>query len=169
MAYTSQRLLFVVNVDWFFVSHRLPIALALLSRGYEVHLATTYTCHRMYLQSLGIITHYIPFDRSHFKFSNFASCFKIFYSVKSNIIHLISMQPILIGGTLSVFFRRSAFVFAISGFGHIFNSDNIFSKLRKLLVLSLYYLSLRLPSKKSIIVKIVVMRTLFRLFSTILL
>ena len=33
------RLLFVVNVAWFFVSHRLPLADAASSAGYEVHVA----------------------------------------------------------------------------------------------------------------------------------
>ncbi len=37
---TKTKLLFVVNVDWFFMSHRLPIALEAMRRGYEVHLAT---------------------------------------------------------------------------------------------------------------------------------
>ena len=39
----SRKLLFVVNVDWFFLSHRLPIALEAMRQGYEVHLATGLT------------------------------------------------------------------------------------------------------------------------------
>ena len=33
------KLLFVVNVDWFFVSHRLPIAKMAVEKGFDVHLA----------------------------------------------------------------------------------------------------------------------------------
>ena len=35
-----KKLLFIVNTDWFFVSHRLPIAIEAIKQGYEVHLAT---------------------------------------------------------------------------------------------------------------------------------
>ena len=38
-----KKLLFVVNVDWFFLSHRLPIALEAQRQGYEVHIATGLT------------------------------------------------------------------------------------------------------------------------------
>jgi hypothetical protein len=37
----SRRLLFVVNIPRFFLSHRLPIALAARDAGYEVHVATS--------------------------------------------------------------------------------------------------------------------------------
>ena len=37
------KLLFVTNVDWFFISHRLPVAVAALKAGYEVHIATLLT------------------------------------------------------------------------------------------------------------------------------
>jgi hypothetical protein len=38
-----KKILFIVNVDWFFVSHRLPIALKAINEGYEVHLACSFT------------------------------------------------------------------------------------------------------------------------------
>ena len=151
--FQRKRLLFVVNVDWFFISHRLPIALEAISRGYEVHLATTYTTFRDRIVSYGIITHILHFDRSSFNILNFKSCYYLFSYVKPHIIHLVTMQPILIGGFLSLLFRRPLYVFAISGFGHIFNSENLFTKLRKFLVLSLYAVSLHIPRAKTIIVQ----------------
>ena len=36
----TKRILFVVNEPSFFVSHRLPVAVAALRSGYEVHFAT---------------------------------------------------------------------------------------------------------------------------------
>jgi hypothetical protein len=38
-----KRLLLIVNVNWFFISHRLPIGLQAIEKGYEVHIATTIT------------------------------------------------------------------------------------------------------------------------------
>ena len=153
MPKVNQRILFIVNVDWFFVSHRLAIAREAISSGYEVHLATSYTSQRHYIESFGIITHNVDFDRSRFKVGNFVTCLNLFLKVRPSIIHLITMQPIIIGGFLSVFYRSSLFVFAISGFGHVFNSFNLLSRLRKACVLILYALSLKLSSKKSVIVQ----------------
>ncbi len=60
------KLLFVVNVDWFFCSHRLPIAIAAARNGYEVHVATTFTslsCRELLL-SYDFILHDLCIDRS---------------------------------------------------------------------------------------------------------
>lgn len=51
----KKKLLFIVNVDWFFVSHRLPIALAALQDGYEVHLGAALTGKEYALRRAGII------------------------------------------------------------------------------------------------------------------
>jgi hypothetical protein len=38
-----KRLLFIVNVNWFFISHRLPVAIQAIEKGHEAHIATTIT------------------------------------------------------------------------------------------------------------------------------
>ena len=53
----------VVNVDWFFLSHRLPIALAAIDEGYEVHVATSLTQPRDKLEKFGLIVHPIDLHR----------------------------------------------------------------------------------------------------------
>ena len=37
---SATRLLYVVSEDWYFLSHRLPMARAARDSGYEVHVAT---------------------------------------------------------------------------------------------------------------------------------
>ena len=46
------KIIFVVNVDWFFISHRLPLALEALKRGYEVHIACGITDKKEYLEKI---------------------------------------------------------------------------------------------------------------------
>ena len=41
-----KKILFIVNLDKFFVSHRLPIALAAQDAGYRVHIATQFTTEK---------------------------------------------------------------------------------------------------------------------------
>ena len=55
----------LVNVSWFFVSHRLQIALGAMGSGFIYHLATRFApdSDRNRLRSLGIETHDVPFAR----------------------------------------------------------------------------------------------------------
>lgn len=48
------KVVYIVNVDWFFISHRLPIAVEALKQGYEVHIFAKDTGKMAYLKSLGI-------------------------------------------------------------------------------------------------------------------
>ena len=59
----KKKLMFVVNVDWFFVSHRLPIALEAMRQGYEVHIATGITDHNDAMEKQGLIVHPLALDR----------------------------------------------------------------------------------------------------------
>ena len=59
----KKRVLFIVNVDWFFLSHRLPIAQAAAEKGYEVHIATSLTQPINELENLGFQIHPIKLNR----------------------------------------------------------------------------------------------------------
>ena len=61
-----KKILFIVNLDKFFVSHRLPIALAAQDAGYEIHIATEFTTEKNKLKNLGFSLHQLPIDRSSF-------------------------------------------------------------------------------------------------------
>lgn len=60
----GRRLLFVVNDTSFFVSHRLPVALAARARGFEVHLAALDTGARDVIDGNGIVFHPLHIDRA---------------------------------------------------------------------------------------------------------
>ena len=58
-----KKLFFVTNVDWFFISHRLPLALNAIQQGYEVYLLSRDTGRKQFLQGKGIRFIDIPFYR----------------------------------------------------------------------------------------------------------
>ena len=62
-----KKLLFVVNVPWFFISHRLPIAIAAKASGYEVHVVTSAGSEVDAIRKKGLIVHEVPFTRSSVK------------------------------------------------------------------------------------------------------
>jgi glycosyltransferase involved in cell wall biosynthesis len=155
MTFTRKSFLFVVNVDWFFVSHRLPIANALLKSGSVVHIATTFTTKKSMLSDMGFIVHEVSFDRRKLGILNFFSALirliNLYNQIRPDIIHLITMQPILIGGAALLFSRDTKCVFSISGLGHIFIANSLVSRVRKFLVLQWYNLAFKLCSSPAII------------------
>lgn len=80
-----KKLLFIVNVDWFFVSHRLPIALASIKQGFEVHVACAVTDKKSLLESHGIIVHPLELSRSGVGFLNvLKTLIQLFFVIRAN-------------------------------------------------------------------------------------
>lgn len=128
----------VVNVDWFFLSHRLPVALGALRAGHEVHVATSLTQGREKLESYGFIVHPIAVDRSAAGpielLRLFFSLLTIFWQVRPDVLHLVTIKPILIGGVAARLSPVRGVVYAVSGLGHVFVADGWLGHLRRKLV-----------------------------------
>src|SRR5277367_5790271 len=60
---SAPRLLYVVSEDWYFLSHRLPMARAARDAGFEVHLATRVQDGAAAIEAERFILHPIPFAR----------------------------------------------------------------------------------------------------------
>lgn len=61
----TRKLLFVVNVEGFFLSHSLPIAIADQKAGYKVHIARGITGKLSDLVSFGLTVHSSGFVANH--------------------------------------------------------------------------------------------------------
>ena len=140
------KILFITNVDWFFLSHRLDIGLKAISEGYEVHLATSFTNCENVLISKGFKTHKLDIDRCNTNIFNslrtLLNIFLITYKIQPDIIHSITIKPVLFGGMVSRLFRRIKFVASISGLGYLFISKSKLNKIIRSFVKILYRLSL---------------------------
>ncbi len=137
------KLLFVVNVDWFFMSHRLAIAREALAHGYEVHLAAAMTDRRQQLEALGLIIHPLNMDRSSVSLrstlATLRQLFLLFRSVRPDLIHLVTIKPLVFGGIAARLSRvRHGRVAAISGLGHVFTAENGWARIRRAIVGWLY-------------------------------
>lgn len=138
----------MVNVDWFFRSHRLPIALSAISAGYEVHLVCRDTGMFDELSSLGITVHNVAFARS--GFNPISECFvllRLLYvmaKIQPQIIHAISSKPVIYVGLLGWIFPYTKKIFSVSGLGGVFSSgsDGFFVTLRKRVLSTLYRISI---------------------------
>ena len=148
-----KKSLFIVNVDWFFISHRLPIAVEAIKQGYEVHIATTVTDKLDLLEESGLIVHNLSLHRSRSGVSIISelwSLLSIIKAVNPDIVHLVTIKPVLLGGVAARLSRVPAVVSAISGLGFIFHSNGFVSSIRYKLISLFYYFSLGHKNQKII-------------------
>tara|TARA_Y100001968_G_C19454442_1_gene771574 strand:- start:14347 stop:15480 length:1134 start_codon:yes stop_codon:yes gene_type:complete len=138
----KKKILFIVNVDWFFISHRLPIAIAAKEIGLEVHIATVFTKHKEELINYGFFLHSLDINRrSQNPISfiiNILSLRSLLIKIKPNIVHLITIKPIILGSIALKFLRPIPVVASISGLGYVFTSVSRFSKIREFIIKKLY-------------------------------
>ena len=142
----NRKLLFVVNVDWFFLSHRLPIALEAMRQGYEVHIATTLTDKITVLQDHGLVVHSLSLDRSGASLwtaiHEVWQIYRVFKDVNPDVVHLVTIKPVLFGGLAARLAGVPAVVAAISGLGFVFVAKGVKATIRRWLVGALYVLAL---------------------------
>lgn len=131
MQAAKKRLVFVINHAAFFVSHRLPIALAALDRGWEVTLITGQAGSPSMekLAEKEIVHHRLRHKRAFFRtvgldpFSELAGLVQLvlwLWKLKPTIVHTASPKASLYGGIASRLVGVSSLVVAISGMGYLF-------------------------------------------------
>ena len=100
-AHPAPRLLYVVTEDWYFLSHRLPMARAARAAGFEVHVATNIANDADDIAREGFVVHPVRFRRG--RLSPFAALGtiralrKVYREVDPAIVHHVAMQPIALG------------------------------------------------------------------------
>jgi glycosyltransferase involved in cell wall biosynthesis len=148
------KLMFLVNVDWFFVSHRLPIALAAIAEGYEVHLACQFTGHETELAAHGIVLHSLSLSRSGIglfaELKSFMQMARVIRKVKPDLLHLVTIKPALYGGVIGRLLRVPGRIISVSGLGYIFISQTLKARLLRPLIAFSYKIALKHESTKVI-------------------
>jgi glycosyltransferase involved in cell wall biosynthesis len=124
------KLLFVVTEDWYFVSHRLPLAVAALEVGFNVVVATRVRKHAGIIQEAGI--RLIPFEMSR-RVGNplreLWSLFLLYRRERPDIVHHVALKPVLYGSIAACMSRLPAQVNAVAGLGWLFISRSRLARL----------------------------------------
>lgn len=122
------KLFIIVNVDWFFLSHRLPVALAAQRAGWDVTIVTADTGKLKDIEAKGLKVISLPMSRSGMNIKeelgtlNFLR--KLYKREKPDVVHHVGMKTILWGTLAAKFAKVNGVVNAISGLGGFFAEDN---------------------------------------------
>jgi len=130
------KILFLVTEDYFFVSHRLPIAKAVQKAGFKVTVVTRVSNKRELLESYGIKVVHIDIDRSGMNpITEALTVWKITQILKKerpDILHLVSLKPVILGGLAAKILGIHRKVLAITGLGFLFVKEDRKNGIRKI-------------------------------------
>jgi glycosyltransferase involved in cell wall biosynthesis len=134
---SNPRLLYLVSEDWYFMSHRLPMARAARDAGYEVHVATRLERHGKAIEAEGFQLHPIDLHRGSINPFYFAAAAlaarKLYRDVAPALVHHIALQPSVIG-SIAATGLPVAQLNSIFGFGSVFTSNGPKARLTRLML-----------------------------------
>ena len=151
MGRSRPKLLFLITEDWYFWTHRLALARAARDAGFDVVIASRISKYRTRIEAEGFTLVGIKLRRSgRNPFTELASIIDlagIFRRERPDIVHQVSIKPVLYGSMAACFAGCPALVNAVTGLGHVFVTRGLRASLRRSLVLLAYRLAL--ASKRS--------------------
>ena len=133
MTLSGRRILFVVTEDWYFCSHRLPVARAAQRAGAEVLVATRVTDHRAAIEAEGFRLLPLKIERSSRNpvadILTLFSLIRLYRDQQPDIVHQVALKPVLYGSIAAWIAGVPIVVNALTGLGFLFISDGIFAAL----------------------------------------
>lgn len=135
-------LLFVVNGARFFLSHRSNLALHAKACGWQVHVATPVDDDVAAIRAMGFTHHALNLSRSGgnplAEFRTIARLAGMIRTVKPDLIHAVTIKPVLYSGMLGRLLNVRCLVMAVSGLGHVFTSEGTMASVRRYIVNMMY-------------------------------
>lgn len=127
----NKKLFIVVNQDWFFLSHRLPIGMAAKDAGFDVTIVSEDTGVSNKIREAGLKTINLPINKAGTNIKDevktFFFLYKLFRREKPDIVHLVGLKTILWGSLACKLAGVKAMVSAVCGLGVLFDEEHAHS------------------------------------------
>jgi glycosyltransferase involved in cell wall biosynthesis len=134
------KLLFLVTEDWYFCSHRLPVARAARDAGFEIVVATRVRSHGPQIRDEGFALRPIAWRRRGDGLVGavraVAAIARLYRAERPDILHHVALKPVLFGGLARALAFRGAAeapasIDAVMGLGSGFSATAIAARLRR--------------------------------------
>jgi len=140
------RVIFVINSDWFFLSHRLPLAIAARNAGADVTVVAGNTGKAAAIRDQGLEFISLPISRSGTNpFTDAGTLiflFSLYRRLRPDLVHHVTVKPVIYGSLAARAVGGIAVVNAISGLAYTFSSDRLHARILRRLVTMLYRFAL---------------------------
>ena len=118
------KLLYLVTEDWYFWSHRLPMARAAKKAGFDVVVATRVDQHRERIEAEGFRVVPLSWQRRSVSPTGALAAIReidaVYRRERPAIVHHVALKPILLGGLAAIAAGVPAVVNAVTGLGSAF-------------------------------------------------
>ncbi len=125
MRQPGPKLLFVVTEDWYFVSHRLALAVAAQKAGFDVAVATRVGNRGDTIRAAGI--RLVPFNLSRHRgnpIREIAALVRLYRRERPDIVHHVALKPVVYGTLAAWLARVPVRVNAVAGLGWLFTTTH---------------------------------------------
>lgn len=142
-----KTLLFVVTEDWYFLSHRLPMARAAQAAGYAVAVAARESTCRAAIEAHGI--RFLPLALERRTLNPFAALRaiaalkRLYDDIRPAVVHHIALKPVLFGSLAARAARVPVVIDAFAGLGFVFVGRSMLARLMRILLVPMFRLALR--------------------------
>lgn len=148
------RVLFVVNDPRFFLTHRLELALGVRDAGYDVHVATPEEPASRELRETGLPYHPVPLERQGTNpladVATIAGLVRLYRALRPDLVHQVTVKPVLYGTIAARLARVPAVVNAIAGLGQLFAEGGAAAHARRAVIGRAYRMALGHPNARTI-------------------
>ncbi len=132
------RLLYFVSVDWYFVSHRLPLAVAAKAAGYDVTVVTQVLEDGGTIRDAGLALVPITIGRASVnplrELQSVTELVRQYRRVAPDLVHNVAVKPVVYGTLAARTARVKGIVNALMGLGWVFSSDSAKARVLRPLV-----------------------------------
>lgn len=145
---TRPVLVYLVTEDWYFLSHRLPMALAAKQAGYEVHVATHLNGKCDEIERHGFTLHPLQWRRGSMNPLDLVSIVRqvraLYRKLRPALVHHVALQPSIIGSIAAIGLPMMR-LNALAGLGFGFTSRSAKASLIRPMLAALLRWALRNP------------------------
>jgi glycosyltransferase involved in cell wall biosynthesis len=120
-------IIYFVSEDWYFCSHRLPIARKALAEGFKVVVVTRVDKHRDVIESEGFELASIEIKRGGInlfsEFKTISTLYSYYKKYNPDIVHHVAIKPVIYGTLVARLVGSIKIVNAMAGLGFVFISN----------------------------------------------
>lgn len=122
-AMAARKLIFLVTEDWYFWSHRLPMARAARDAGFDVAVATRVAAHGERIRAEGFALHPLRWRRRSIgplaSVAAIVEIYRLYRRERPLIVHHVALKAALLGGIAARLARVPGIVSMIAGAGYL--------------------------------------------------
>ena len=128
----GRKLIFLVTEDWYFVSHRLELAIAARQAGHDVVVVTRVDRHGKRITDAGLALCPVAFNRGGLnpfeEFLTLVRLARIYRREAPDIVHHVALKPVIYGSLIARIVGTRGIVNALGGLGYVFSSVGLRAK-----------------------------------------